>query len=85
MTFKELSSKVQDTYSDSEEIKSITGDDKHFIIKFIDDKTQFLVATDPSVEDKFFLAIFEGKKKVDADWVEDKEVLLNIEKQIEVL
>ena len=85
-TIEDLHQEVKARYEDSEQVSKISLDLldtlKVVVIDFTDD-TRFVIS---KYEDNFFIVIFntDGEKD-DSGIVSAEEVLLNIEKEIEIL
>ena len=85
-TIEDLYQEVKARYEDSEQVSKISLDLldtlKVVVIDFTDD-TRFVIS---KYEDSFFIVIFntDGEKD-DSGIVSAEEVLLNIEKEIEIL
>ena len=85
-TIEDLYQEVKARYEDSEQVSKISLDLldalKVVVIDFTDD-TRFIIS---KYEDNFFIVIFNcDSEKDDSGIVSAEEVLLNIEKEIEIL
>ena len=85
-TIEDLYQEVKARYEDSEQVSKISLDLldtlKVVVIDFTDD-TRFIIS---KYEDNFFIVIFNSdSEKDDSGIVSAEEVLLNIEKEIEIL
>lgn len=85
-TIEDLYQEVKARYEDSEQVSKISLDLldtlKVVVIDFTDD-TRFVIS---KYEDNFFIVIFNSDgEKDDSGIVSVEEVLLNIEKEIEIL
>jgi hypothetical protein len=85
-TIDDLYQEVKARYEDSEQVSAVNIDivDGLKVLSVIfDDDTSFLIV---KREDNFFMVIFDcDGKKDDSGTVSAEEVLLNIEKEIEIL
>ncbi len=85
-TIEDLYQEVKARYEDSEQVSKISLDLldtlKVVVIDFTDD-TRFIIS---KYKDNFFIVIFNSdSEKDDSGIVSAEEVLLNIEKEIEIL
>ena len=85
-TIEDLYDEIKERYGDSEQVSKIALDTvdglKLLSVEFIDD-TCFLIS---KYDIHFFMVIFDCRgKKDDSGTVSAEEVLLNIEKEIEIL